>query len=825
MAIGQWSAVVRQVNRLWTSGTSVGQSETQLLDQFAAGDESAFEALVARHGSMVHGVCRRVLRDPNDADDAFQATFLVLARKAGSLRDGALLGNWLYGVARRVSTRARADAEARRRREADAGQTSVDELDVSQAAQRRELAEMVQVEVDRLPSASRAVVVLCDLSGCSHEEAASRLGLPLGTVKSRHFRARNQLKARLKGRGLAPNPALAAILTRPGTRLVPRALLETTARAACSYAAGRATLAGLATAHAASLAQGVLTTMLTHQFTLAATVTLTAALLTAGAGVFAQGPPADAAKSEVSARAADENTVKQAIPADSKQERADDSKSKEANVADPKAIVADEPKPKDSGVADAKTGATPAENERRVSEASSVLNAMLEVSQSGGAVDVGKVRLWLDRLQKAIADRDAPKIAEVDEQIRALSNESAKSEDANVQIKYLKAKKWRAQLENNFKNASSIYQGMTIQGIGGGQPNAGIQSLEAQIRSAQGLVMSAHLPLEQIREAAKLGVEIPDDQLKYWLDRHKEAVARLEALQIKGLEDNVPGTAKHVVTPTVALGSSAERAKRAEELRALTSVGKIASIKKTNEQKIYAFADLEHLLKTGEYNPALANRAMSATYPTRAATPKAAPVAATGANPAATPGVQAKPAENLGGIGGGAAPKDGAAGGESPGHVVKQIGEDAASLTVGKVLSVPITMKFPNETPLEDVLKHIKSASSDATFKGLTFYIDPEGLAEAERTTTSPVSLDLDGFPLRTGLKLVLNQLGLVYIVRDGLVIITSQGRVEELDTLLSDGPITLPRNDPKNAKGESPAPAEKPGQAGQPKAQAGGPQ
>ena len=100
--------VVHQLERLFNHGTVVGLTEAQLVDRFAAaGDGAAFEALVERHGPMVLGVCRQILRDPNDVDDAFQATFLVLVRKAGSLRRQDLLGNWLYGVACRVALRSR----------------------------------------------------------------------------------------------------------------------------------------------------------------------------------------------------------------------------------------------------------------------------------------------------------------------------------------------------------------------------------------------------------------------------------------------------------------------------------------------------------------------------------------------------------------------------------------------------------------------------------------------------------------------------------------------------------------------------------------------
>src|SRR5262245_28084703 len=116
MASGHDDAVLRQIERLFEPGTVAGLSEWQLLNRYLSRrDEAAFEALVARHGPMVLGVCRRVLDDPNDVDDAFQATFLVLVRKAAALREHDAIGHWLYGVAHRVALRARSEAAKRRR--------------------------------------------------------------------------------------------------------------------------------------------------------------------------------------------------------------------------------------------------------------------------------------------------------------------------------------------------------------------------------------------------------------------------------------------------------------------------------------------------------------------------------------------------------------------------------------------------------------------------------------------------------------------------------------------------------------------------------------
>ena len=203
-------ALFSQLEWLFRQGTSVGSSEGELLERFVTErDEAAFEALMARHGRMVLGVCRQLLSDPNDVDDAFQATFLVLVRKASSLRRSDLLGNWLYGVAYRVATRARG-LSARRAARNGSGQGSIDEL--ADAASAREVSEhqataieegpWLHQELSRLPEKYRLPIVLCYFEGLTHDEAASRLGCPLGTVKGRLSRARDLLRRRLTVRGV-----------------------------------------------------------------------------------------------------------------------------------------------------------------------------------------------------------------------------------------------------------------------------------------------------------------------------------------------------------------------------------------------------------------------------------------------------------------------------------------------------------------------------------------------------------------------------------------------------------------------------------------------
>jgi RNA polymerase sigma factor (sigma-70 family) len=190
------------VSTLFSVGSATGLSDGELLERFLgdsrAASEAAFAVLVARHGPMVMGVCRRVLADPDDVDDAFQATFLVLVRKAGSVRVSDSLGRWLYGVSRKVASRARLEAA---RRPAAAG----DSANSWQArpSPETELAEALHEEIDRLPRRYREAVRMCYLEGLALKEAAELIGCPLGTVGSRLSRARDLLKSRLGRRGLA----------------------------------------------------------------------------------------------------------------------------------------------------------------------------------------------------------------------------------------------------------------------------------------------------------------------------------------------------------------------------------------------------------------------------------------------------------------------------------------------------------------------------------------------------------------------------------------------------------------------------------------------
>ena len=197
MAGGSSVAILREIQTLFDTGTAGGLSDRQLLERFAsrrdASSEAAFELLVLRHGPMVLRVCRNVLRDPFDAQDAFQATFLVLVRRSETIRRLESVGGWLYGVACRVAARARVETARRRAAEERAALRVVEAVEPSgeELSETAEFGPVVQEEVRRLPEKYRAVVVLCYWQSMTHEQAAAQLGCPLGTVRSRLARRAN----------------------------------------------------------------------------------------------------------------------------------------------------------------------------------------------------------------------------------------------------------------------------------------------------------------------------------------------------------------------------------------------------------------------------------------------------------------------------------------------------------------------------------------------------------------------------------------------------------------------------------------------------------
>lgn len=270
---------------LFTLGSIGDLTDGQLLERFATGrdeaSELAFTALVERHGPMVLRVCRSVLADPPDAEDAFQAAFLVLVKKARGLWVADSIGPWLHQVAFRTASCARKNAIRRQRHERRAAERRRVETQAEDGA-RAEMEKLLHAEIDRLPDRYRLPIVLCDLEGRSHEEAARHLGWPVGTVKSRLSRGRDRLRDRLCREGRTLGAEFLAVAFRPDfmSHRVPAVLIESTTTAAVQFAASQT----IASASAAALAQGVLSAMVMTRWIKAASVLIVAGATVSGAG-------------------------------------------------------------------------------------------------------------------------------------------------------------------------------------------------------------------------------------------------------------------------------------------------------------------------------------------------------------------------------------------------------------------------------------------------------------------------------------------------------------------------------------------------------------
>ena len=303
MAIGLSGALQRDMGALFDAGSMTGLTDRDLIDRFSgprtAAAEAAFEVLVTRHGPMVLRVCRNVLGDLDDAQDAFQATFVVLVKQRGAIRKLESVGSWLYGVAARVAARARVDAARRRKAEERGIRLAPGSVMTAGAAEETDLdafGPVVQQEVSRLPEKYRSVVVLCFWEGLTQEQAASQLGVPLGTVRSRMARARDLLRRRLARRGIAPaTGAIAAFFDPAGVsaaaRLAPLSptLVRSSVQAAMQVAAGKAS-AEVVSAGTALLVRRVLWSMTMMKLKNLAAVSVVSVLFVLGAGVWAQQP-------------------------------------------------------------------------------------------------------------------------------------------------------------------------------------------------------------------------------------------------------------------------------------------------------------------------------------------------------------------------------------------------------------------------------------------------------------------------------------------------------------------------------------------------------
>lgn len=287
MATSGMNKVVQHLRRAVLRQDGAGLSDGQLLGWYVERrDETAFAALVRRHGPMVWGVCRRVLQHDQDAEDAFQATFLVLVRKAASVRPREMVANWLYGVARQTSLKARAMAAKRRARERQV--TMMPEPEAAQHDLWCELRPLLDQELSRLPDKYRVAIVLCDLEGKTRKEAARQLGLPEGTLSARLARGRVMLAKRLSRHGLAVSGGVLAVVLSQSVASAgaPASVVSNTLKAASLMAAGQAATGGLISAQVVALTEGVMRTMLLTKLKIATALLLAVAVSTAGGLIY-----------------------------------------------------------------------------------------------------------------------------------------------------------------------------------------------------------------------------------------------------------------------------------------------------------------------------------------------------------------------------------------------------------------------------------------------------------------------------------------------------------------------------------------------------------
>jgi RNA polymerase sigma factor (sigma-70 family) len=736
-------AVRQQVRLLYEGGSVSGLTDWQLLRRYASRrDESAFAALVARHGSMVLGVCRRVLHSPEDVDDAFQATFLVLARKAPVLRERGALGAWVYHVARRVATRARADTARRRARERPADPADVIELAVHRHGPEPDLGPLLDAELGRLPESYRAAVVLCDLEGLTHDQAARELGWPIGTVKGRLARARERLRGRLTRRGLTLSVAmLVATCERSATAAVSESAAKAALQAGTGELAGRAAVSAVASA----LAEGAVWSMNMNTLTkFAATAAVLGAVAT-GSGALAWQGEGGSGKGE------QRQTANSAAPA-----------AKAAPATDVATEPQDTAKSPPRGTADAAAGSVDP----------------LDRSLSDLVEQIDKARNRYFDVKRLVRNPSDPSFTRTKAQLEALIEEFRERSSRLVE---------RASPQSSESSAAEriARYGKRVDAIvaksSPAQPSVD-QSAPAQ-SAAESLARafsdsSANKGGSETRNEPATPNPASDPNSNAPAPFDPLAVARAAyRLAIREFQDGkIDATTVEAWSQRLAQ-SEADAARNDPVARA-----------KSAEMHVKRMTDLEQLAKAKHQSRPSSTSPLdwlAARYGlARAQRGERADATGDNRGSGALPNNN-KPLELT--IPGDAGLTPGsrldlfranvlaldAGGGTGPGTLP---GQDKASLAVLKTLDEPVAMQFVNETPLEDVLKYIKETTKSKGFPdGLPIYVDPVGLQEAEKTMTSPVQIDLNGVPLRRTLQLALRQLGLIYHVEDGMIYITSE--------------------------------------------------
>jgi RNA polymerase sigma factor (sigma-70 family) len=309
MPRGPLNPLVRHIHKLVGTPATPELTDAELLRRFAREqDEGAFALLVERHGRLVWAVCRRLLMHEQDAEDAFQATLLVLARKAGSIRKSRSVASWLYGVAYRTSLKTRTTI-ARRQKHEQKAEVRPTQGPVSEAAV-RELQAILDEEVQRLPEKFRAPFVLCCLESKSKGEAASELGWPEGSVSGRVAEARKRLQRRLARRGITLAAALCALAVgESATAASPAALALGAVTAALAFASRKALPVGAVSARAVTIAEAVLWTEALGRLKLVFAMVLLFGLVGSGAGAWLHRAALDARRAAPEAGRADDRAV------------------------------------------------------------------------------------------------------------------------------------------------------------------------------------------------------------------------------------------------------------------------------------------------------------------------------------------------------------------------------------------------------------------------------------------------------------------------------------------------------------------------------------
>ncbi|AGA25705.1 RNA polymerase sigma factor [Singulisphaera acidiphila] len=710
MASRRLGVTIRRIERLFHLGTVAGMSEVQLLERFVLQrDEAAFEALVARHGPMVMGVCRQWLRDPSDAEDAFQATFLVLVRKAGSLRDCALLGNWLYGVAYRVSLRARAESAKRRSRET----ARIDDRVDPQEPGSQERYPWLYEEVNRLPEKYRAPIVLCYLEGRTHEEAAEQLCWPVGTVKGRLARARALLRSRLSRRGLAPSVGvLTAALSGDALAAVPVSLIESTVLAASGLVAAKGVAAGLIPAQVALLMEGVSHSMFLSKLKLVAASVVIAGLVTTSAGVIARQAPGARSEHEEGERSAvgSNGPLKSAGPRET--------------VTLPNRLL---------GEAISGQGSPKTDQEH--------------IGLDGKPIDRNEEEIPLD------PQRDDPRIraALARQALDWIAARQTNGQEVTPESEYerlLRLSEWSLRLFEAERQASA---------------------------TKSDRVAAAEAHLARMKKALDLSVQLQQSGMLTNLDSFETAFRYREA--VKGVID-----AKTDQTPVVGGTISGN-----ETLPG--STGHMQTPVRPGPGPLVSTDSQANYNQTSLPGPTTRASGPGVIRFIPISTPWSLPGETTRATTIGEAQQQGGGGFHVATIDGGGVGRYDDADHERRATIAQKARRvavnDTSPQTKGilKKLDDPISMSFGKETSLSDILKYIKSATTGANDTGIPIYVDLVGLQEAKKTMSSPVTLDLEGVPLKTTLRLILKQVGLAYCVKDGLLLISSpRGIVQELE-------------------------------------------